>query len=353
VIAVMGVTGAGKTSFIQHFFPHPLDIGHNLESCSHRSCHEPKTPLSTLSIGTTAVQIFPCRLSDGTKVFLVDTPGFDDTYRSDTEVLRELADWLSQAYEYKLLLTGIVYMHRITDVRIGGSGMKNLRMFRKLCGQGGLRSVACVTSMWSLCSADDGQRRERQLMQQNDLWKYLLDNGVRAFRHDANKASAERILRHLIQQRRPVALDIQVEMVDHGLRLSQTAAGKEVQGDLDKLKEQHQQEMQEIRAEMEDAIREKDLERRKELEEYQKQIQQQVAKQEEEMKRLEASREQLRREMQEQHSRELASMRSEWERRRSSSNEDGYGERVVYQQMLVPYLLPVQYVDRGLDCVIL
>src|SRR5258707_1287108 len=84
------------------------------------------------SKGTSIVQIVPCHLSDGTKLFLVDTPGFDDTYRSDTEVLRELADWLSQAYEHQIPLTGIVYMHRINDVRVGGAGMKNLRMFRKL-----------------------------------------------------------------------------------------------------------------------------------------------------------------------------------------------------------------------------
>lgn len=265
----------------------------------------------TVWTGTAAVQIVPCRLSDGSKVFLVDTPGFDDTYRSDTEVLRELADWLSQAYEHKLLLSGIVYMHRITDVRVGGSAMKNLRMFRKLCGPAGLRSVACVTSMWSLCSAEDGERRERQLLEQNDLWKYLLDNDAKSFRHNADKASAEHILRHLIFQRAPVTLDIQREMVDRNMNLSQTAAGKEVQGDLDKVREQHEHEMKEIRSEMEEAIREKDAERQKELQNYQRMIQEQVDKQEAEMRRLEAGREQLRREMREQHQREMESLRNQ------------------------------------------
>lgn len=33
VIAVMGVTGSGKSTFIQYFTEEPLHIGHSLESC--------------------------------------------------------------------------------------------------------------------------------------------------------------------------------------------------------------------------------------------------------------------------------------------------------------------------------
>ena len=35
---------------------------------------------------------------DGKEVVLVDTPGFDDTYRSDAEVLRTIATHLATAY---------------------------------------------------------------------------------------------------------------------------------------------------------------------------------------------------------------------------------------------------------------
>lgn len=226
--------------------------------------------------------------------------------------------------------------------------MKNLRMFRKLCGDEGLGSVACVTTMWSLCSPEDGECRERQLLQQNDLWKYLLDHGARSFRHDAGKKSAEAILKYLVQRRRNVTLDIQEEMVNKGLKLSQTAAGKEVQGDLDKLKDQHQQELKEIRSEMEEAIREKDKERQKDLEEYRAQIQQQMAKQEEEMRRLQSSREELRREKQEKHEQELSAMRNQ---RSSSGDSYGYRFPVVY------YVHPAYYYEtyrgRSSSCVIL
>ena len=35
--------------------------------------------------------------SDGYPVVFVDMPGFDDTFRSDTEILRMVADWFANA----------------------------------------------------------------------------------------------------------------------------------------------------------------------------------------------------------------------------------------------------------------
>jgi predicted GTPase len=83
--------------------------------------------------GTGKVEIYPSTLPDGTKLFLVDTPGFDDTYRSDTDILKEIANWLSTAYEENIKLAGIIYLHRIEDVRLGGAAMRNLRMFKAQC----------------------------------------------------------------------------------------------------------------------------------------------------------------------------------------------------------------------------
>ena len=43
--------------------------------------------------------IIPYTISHhGLRLVLVDTPGFDDTYRPDTEILRIIADWLTQKY---------------------------------------------------------------------------------------------------------------------------------------------------------------------------------------------------------------------------------------------------------------
>src|SRR6202044_2750014 len=72
-IAVMGVTGAGKSSFISLLSDKTVAVGHDLQAC------------------TQSVDVYACKLFPGRNVYLIDTPGFDDTKRSDTEVLRELA----------------------------------------------------------------------------------------------------------------------------------------------------------------------------------------------------------------------------------------------------------------------
>jgi len=314
VIAVMGITGAGKTTFIQHFCRQDLNVGHGLQSC------------------TSKVEIAPCIMPNGKKIFLIDTPGFDDTYRSDSEILREVADWLIQAYQFQVRLTGIIYLHRITDVRIGGSGMKNLRLFRKLCGERGLGSVVLATTMWSLCPPDDARRREDQLVNQNDLWKFLVGQGARVFRQDNGAVSGQQIIDYLINRAQPVTLDIQREMVDQGLKLAETGAGREVQEELEKLKKKHDQEMREIRQEMEEAIREKDVERQEDLREYRAQIDRQMRQAAEQAKQLEASREQLRREMKEQHAQEMNQLRNEVTKRQeelertSKDNKERYNE---------------------------
>ena len=282
--------------------------------------------------GTSNVDVVPCIMPNNKKIFLIDTPGFDDTYRSDTEILREIADWLAQAYQFQVRLTGIIYLHRITDVRIGGSGMKNLRMFRKLCGEQGLGSVVLATTMWSLCPAADARRREDQLVNQNDLWKFLVGRGARVFRQDDGAVSGQKIIDYLINRAQPVTLDIQREMVDQGLKLAETGAGREVQEELERLKEKHEKEMREIRQEMEEAIKEKDEERQEELREYRAQIDRQMREAAEQTKQLEASREQLRREMKEQHSREIEQLRNEIARRQqelertSRENNERYEE---------------------------
>jgi len=61
-------------------------------------------------------------------------PGFDDTSRSDTDVLKDVAFFLSQTYKHTVRLAGIIYLHRITDMRMAGSSLRNLTMFKKLCG---------------------------------------------------------------------------------------------------------------------------------------------------------------------------------------------------------------------------
>ncbi len=97
----MGMTGSGKSSFISLCSDKQPEVGHDLESC------------------TQTVNTYPFIYSGPPqkRVFLVDTPGFDDSTRSDVEVLRELAAWLTATYAKEIRLSGIIYLHRINQPR--------------------------------------------------------------------------------------------------------------------------------------------------------------------------------------------------------------------------------------------
>ena len=54
-------------------------------------------------------------------VYFADTPGFDDSSRSDTDVLKNIVYWLGVMREKSIKLSGIIYLHWITDNRVGGT----------------------------------------------------------------------------------------------------------------------------------------------------------------------------------------------------------------------------------------
>lgn len=181
--------------------------------------------------------IHECVSKTDKRLFLIDTPGFDDTHKSDTDILREVADWLQRAYQNRILLSGIIYLHRITDVRMGGSAMKNLRMFKKLCGDNGLANVVLATTMWS-SGVDEKTAvyREEQLRTQPDFWAKMVEKGSKIFRHDRGAASATEIVDYLISRKQTVVLDIQRELVDERKTLQDTAAGAEIQAEIERLR---------------------------------------------------------------------------------------------------------------------
>src|SRR5947199_624043 len=71
---------------------------------------------------TESVTSYGCVIN-GTRFILVDTPGFNDTYRDENAILREIADWMTKTYASGKLLIGLVYLHPInnnTNRRLGG-----------------------------------------------------------------------------------------------------------------------------------------------------------------------------------------------------------------------------------------
>jgi hypothetical protein len=243
------------------------------------------------------VETYPSTLPDGTKLFLVDTPGFDDTYKSDTDILKEIADWLSTAYEEKIKLAGIVYLHRIEDVRLGGAAMRNLRMFKALCGDNSLASVVLATTRWQNVDPDEGLQREQQLCSSPKMWKRMIDFGSKVMRQDRDEISASEIIQYLLQRRKSVTLDIQVELVDNKKKLNETGAGQELHAELEKQKKEYERQLAALRKEMEDAMTKMNEDLKEQLQAEKDDLERQLEKARAHDRQLEASREEIRKEM--------------------------------------------------------
>ncbi|KAL7783260.1 P-loop containing nucleoside triphosphate hydrolase protein [Trichoderma ceciliae] len=226
LIAVMGMTGSGKTTFIANATGRTdLKIGHDLTSC------------------TQEIQIVETTLN-GHTVRFVDTPGFSDTYLSDTEILEMIADYLAAGYSKELRLSGIIYLHPISDNRVTHHATKNLDMFRKLTGEKNLKNVILTTSMWDKVTPEEGLKREHEL--QSKFWNVLMAFGAKYVRQDGSADSAQQIASMFVDNK-PFYLQLQEEMGKDNKALKDTAAGKEIMAELSRMKEQHQKEVAEMK----------------------------------------------------------------------------------------------------------
>ncbi|KAH8797175.1 P-loop containing nucleoside triphosphate hydrolase protein [Flagelloscypha sp. PMI_526] len=244
MIAVMGATGTGKTTFVNLASNSTMKVGMELHSCTDR------------------VQVAQSFELDGRPVTLIDTPGFDDTTKSDFTILKMISDFLPKQYDEGTKLAGIIYIHRISDVRFTGMSAKNFRMFRELCGETTLKNVVIVTNRWGEVTEELGQAREAQLA--GEFFKAVLEKGGRMLRNSNTLESAHDIVRAILKNQ-PAPLQIQTEMVDEKKDISQTAAGEELNRELQKLMKRHTIEMEELKTEMKEAARIKDEETRLEL----------------------------------------------------------------------------------------
>lgn len=163
------------------------------------------------------------------------------------------------SYEQSTLLSGIIYLHRISDPRMTGPSLRNLRMFRKLCGDDGLGNVVLATTFWAKVTKEDGDRREKELMSSGDFWGYLMSKGSSVFRHDQGQVSAERMINSLIDRSGgKVALAIQKEVVDEKKTLEQTAAGQDVASELQEARRAFEDALVEMKKEQAEALRTRD-----------------------------------------------------------------------------------------------
>lgn len=184
--------------------------------------------------------------------------------------------------------------------------MKNLRMFKKLCGESSLASVVLATTMWDDVDEDTGNKREQELKTNPRFWAGMIGSGSTVFRHDRKLESAMGIISYLIKKERPIDTDIAREMVDNNKTLDQTSAGIEVTTELAEQKKRFEEQLNTIKIEMEEAMAKRDREWHVELEKERMETLQKLKRDEAERKKMRADWEKLKKEKED----ELAKERS-------------------------------------------
>lgn len=194
------------------------------------------------------------------RVTLIDTPGFNDSMRNDAEILTEIALELHKTYKQNQKFSGIIYFHRISDPRMEGSAIKQLKIFRELCGDdsGTLKNVILATNRWDRLESEEvGIRRQAELVSEPRYWKPMCLQGSQVTRYEGTTESALELIR-LVMHNTPLPLKIQKEMVDESKPLAETGAGRFVEAEIDNLCKEHEQALAAIKTEMELALQKKD-----------------------------------------------------------------------------------------------
>jgi myosin heavy subunit len=154
------------------------------------------------------------------------------------------------SYEQGRLLAGVLYIHRITDKRVGGLARRNFAVFRRLCGETTLKNTMVVTNMWtpnaSEAVAAEEEDRERELATNERFFKRALENGARIVRHHNTVHSAHSIIRHFLKNK-PQPLLIQRELVDENKNLIETDIGSYFKEEMKNLSKRHAKEIEELK----------------------------------------------------------------------------------------------------------
>ncbi|KAF8989232.1 P-loop containing nucleoside triphosphate hydrolase protein [Cyathus striatus] len=186
IIAVMGASGCGKSTFISKATGYEAGVGHSLEPCT--------TKIHMVKITSSGF--------NNPDIVLVDTPGFHDSpthLKQLQSVSKHLTPSGSKAKRHQL--SGLLYFHRMTDNRIREAfPIHDLEVFPELISSGVFKNVSLVTTMWDSIEKEIGEQREDHLCRR--YWRAMSDRRSHVLRFQNTRESAWSILRPIIQKTR-------------------------------------------------------------------------------------------------------------------------------------------------------
>lgn len=212
---------------------------------------------------TQQLGVYKCENIFKKTVWLVDTPGFDDTFRSDAEILQDIALFFAQLYNRNIKFSGLVYLHRITDPRMSGTAIKNLEAFKRICGDRAFPIVRLLTTHWNTLddesSYDKATQREKQLASDAKFFHPLMEKGGRMMRQERLDSGSSRVvIDSLLDREIQIPLSIQFEMTTQARQLRKTAAGLFLDQERELEAQRCETELQELATSMDQARQEHD-----------------------------------------------------------------------------------------------
>jgi hypothetical protein len=119
---------------------------------------------------------------------LIDTPGYDSIKPSETEVLQELRGFLSRTQGVNKNLSGLIYLHPMTNRSYQFLSLKNVQFLRKMLFGNDLSNLVLATTLWDRCDEAYGGRQEDEI--KNICRQLFKDKGARIFRLYPTRDSA-------------------------------------------------------------------------------------------------------------------------------------------------------------------
>ncbi|OQD87811.1 hypothetical protein PENANT_c005G04333 [Penicillium antarcticum] len=201
------------------------------------------------------------------RIYLIDTPGFNDTDRSDIDTLSILASYLGASYANGVRIHGIIMLHPISCNRMSGSTLRNIDMMKAMCGYDCYDNLAIATTMspestTALCGEKHAlKKRQAELVRDQRFFGALVSRGAAVFRYNKKGIkdsideidSARDIVSYLVDQsdqRAPKVLRLQREIIEERKALGETEAGIAVARDMHEARREYEEDLHRIEAEM-------------------------------------------------------------------------------------------------------
>lgn len=202
-----------------------------------------------------------------------------------------------------------------------GSALRNLKMFRKLCGDEPLKNVLLATTFWEKVEAEVGDRREQELVSVPEFWGDMVEYGSEVVRFTGTARSALEIVEQFFD-RATVTLKIQDELVNEGKKLVDTDAGASLAEELVALQRKHSEQLAQVEKDMREAIADKDEQLKKILEKEQKRLDRQIQRFQEEQDQLRADRRN-----------QMRALDQEWDARIRRVEQDAEKQRMLEKRL--------------------